>query len=75
MGRLAGFSTRDIQRAIERAGWKLVRTEGDHLVYQREGSRWNLVIPLRKDVSEGLLRDLVKKMGLSVDEFLALARK
>ncbi|MGE5596395.1 MAG: type II toxin-antitoxin system HicA family toxin [Hyphomicrobiales bacterium] len=75
MGRLAGFSSREVIRVAESTGWVLVRTEGDHFIFRKAGVRWTLTIPLRKDLGEGLVRKLIRQMGLTVDDFLALARK
>jgi hypothetical protein len=48
---------------------------GDHMVFTRSGSRRNISIPDHREVSEGTLHTLIKDMGLTVDEFLKIARK
>ncbi|MEO6043294.1 MAG: type II toxin-antitoxin system HicA family toxin [Tepidiformaceae bacterium] len=75
MGRLAGFRGRKVRRVAESLGWQLVRVRGDHFVYRKPGVPRNLSIPDQREVNEPLLSALVKEMGLSVDEFLKLARK
>lgn len=75
MGRLAGFSGREIRRVAEVHGWVLNRSSGDHFVYKRPGNRLNLSIPDHRPVAEGTLRQILKTMGITVDEFLAIARK
>jgi len=75
VGRLAGFDTREVRRVAESVGWRYVRTTGDHLLYERAGERQKLSIPNHRPIREGTMNQLVKKMGLSVDEFLRLARK
>lgn len=75
MGRLAGFRGREVRRVAESTGWKLVRVRGDHFVYRKPGVARNLSIPDAREVNEPLLSALIKTMGLTVDEFLRLARK
>ena len=45
------------------------------MLYERAGERQKLSIPNHRPIREGTMNQLVKKMGLSVDEFLRLARK
>ncbi len=59
----------------EGLGWQHVRTSGDHFVYERRGDRLKLSIPNHRTVREGTLHQIVKTMGLTVDDFLARARK
>lgn len=75
MGRLAGFSGRQVARVAEQLGWQYQRTTGDHLVYTSPGRRRNLSIPAHRELSAGMLSTLIKDMGITVDEFLALAKK
>lgn len=48
---------------------------GDHMVLKKAGARRNISIPDHREVKEGLLHTLIKDMSLTIDEFLALARK
>lgn len=75
MGRLVGFAGREVMRVARSLGWSHVRTNGDHFVFKKAGEARNLAIPDHRPLREGTLRDIVKTMGLTVDEFLALARK
>lgn len=45
------------------------------MVFRKAGVAANLSIPSKREVAEGTTRSIVIKMGLTVDEFLALARK
>ena len=62
-------------RVAGSAGWTHVRTDGDHFVFKKPGVMRNLAIPDHSDLREGTVRDLVKTIGLTVDEFLRLAHK
>jgi len=59
----------------ETQGWKFSRSSGDHFTYRKDGNRFNLSIPGHRSLDEGTLRQILKTMGLSVEEFLKLASK
>jgi predicted RNA binding protein YcfA (HicA-like mRNA interferase family) len=61
-------------KAFERAGWKVRKQRGSHVKLTKEGSSYILSIPVHKGkpIKQGLLRDQIKKAGLTVDEFLEL---
>jgi len=61
-------------KAFERAGWKVRKQTGSHVKLTKEGSSYILSIPVHKGkpIKQGLLRDQIKKAGLTVDEFLEL---
>ena len=75
MGRLAGFNGREVRRVAEKSGWEHLRTSGDHFHYSKPDNPLNLSIPDHWAVAVGTLRQIIKTMGLTVDEFLKLARK
>lgn len=62
-------------KAFERAGWKArPRTGTSHVQLTKEGSPIILSIPVHKGkpIKQGLLRDQIKKAGITVEEFLKL---
>ena len=62
-------------KAFEKAGWKAKpRTGTSHVQLTKEGSPYILSIPVHKGkpIKQGLLRDQIKKAGLTVEEFLEL---
>ena len=71
----AGFSGRELRRVAESLGWTLRNVEGSHWVYQLPGAVRNLSIPASRELPEGTVRGLIAIMGLTVDEFLRLAKK
>ena len=48
---------------------------GAHMVFLKRGAPNNLSIPNHREMKDGLLHQLIKDMGLTIDKFLALARK
>ena len=64
-----------MRKVAEREGWKFLRQRGDHMVFEKPGNPQNLAIPDKRELGEGLLRNLLRTMDLSADEFLRLAKK
>jgi predicted RNA binding protein YcfA (HicA-like mRNA interferase family) len=73
MGRLAGFSGRQVQRVAENNGWRVSNRVGSHIVMTHPSIRENLSIPDHREVHSGLLRALIRTMGISVEAFLRQA--
>jgi len=65
-----------VVKAFERAGWRLEGQRGSHVKLTKEGSLYVLSIPVHKGktIKQGLLRDQIKKAGITVEEFLELYR-
>ncbi|PIV20169.1 MAG: hypothetical protein COZ69_11035 [Deltaproteobacteria bacterium CG_4_8_14_3_um_filter_45_9] len=61
-------------KAFERAGWVNRGFRGSHVKLTKEGNVNILSIPVHKGkpVKIGLLKDQIKKSGLTEDEFLKL---
>jgi predicted RNA binding protein YcfA (HicA-like mRNA interferase family) len=60
----------DAIRAFERNGWKKARQHGSHVTLVRSGSPFVLTVPLHRELDRGVLRGLIRKAGISVDDFL-----
>ena len=75
MGRLAGFSGREVRRVAEDDGWRFKRQAGSHMVFRKDGVSSGLSIPDHRALDEGMLRSLLRTMDCSVEEFLARAKK
>jgi predicted RNA binding protein YcfA (HicA-like mRNA interferase family) len=60
-------------RAFERAGWRVNHVEGRHYILVKEGVDVHLSIPMHKgcDLGVGLLRKLIRKAGLTLEEYSA----
>jgi len=65
-----------VVKALERAGWKSEGQRGSHVKLTKEGSIYVLSIPVHKGkpIKQGLLRDQIKKAGLTIEEFMNLYR-
>jgi predicted RNA binding protein YcfA (HicA-like mRNA interferase family) len=72
MPKLPRISGWQAVRAFEKAGWETSRQRGSHVVLTKPSSIYTLSIPLHQDLSPGLLRDQIRKSGLTVAEFVEL---
>lgn len=48
---------------------------GSHQILSRGPGAGHLPIPMHRELREGLVRSLIAERGLTVDEFLARAKK
>jgi len=72
MPKLPRVSGRETVRAFQRAGWEVTRQRGSHVVLTKAGSIYTLSVPLHPVLGPGLLRDLIRKAELTVEEFTEL---
>jgi predicted RNA binding protein YcfA (HicA-like mRNA interferase family) len=73
MTRLPSLRPRPVIRALERAGFEVVRIRGSHyqLVNPTNGRR--ATVPHHnRDLSKGTMASIVNQSGLTVEEFLKL---
>ena len=72
MTRLGSYSGDRVVRAFQRAGWKISRQKGSHVIMEKAGFDPTLSIPVHKgkDVKRGTLRDLIRDAGMSIEDFL-----
>ncbi|WP_045876672.1 type II toxin-antitoxin system HicA family toxin [Pseudofrankia sp. DC12] len=63
----------DVVRALEKAGFKLLRVKGSHHMLTGLGGRF-VVVPVHagKDVPPGTLRRIIRDADLSVEQFIEL---
>jgi predicted RNA binding protein YcfA (HicA-like mRNA interferase family) len=75
--RLPSVSSREIERALMRAGFILApkRGKGSHRAYTRvdaNGLRRLVIVPYGRDIPRGTVGAILEQAGLSVEEFLQL---
>lgn len=59
-------------RAFERAGWVIARRKASHIILKKAATLYTLSVPDHDELDPGTLRSLIRKAGLSVEEFAAL---
>ena len=74
MPKLPVVSGRATVRALEKAGFIFIRQSGSHMVLQKRTSSGTttVVVPNHSDLAAGTLRSILRKAGLSVEEFIKL---
>ncbi|MCA1764866.1 MAG: type II toxin-antitoxin system HicA family toxin [Desulfobulbaceae bacterium] len=72
MGRLSGFSYREITRRLKKCGFTFDRqATGSHEIWYNEKSDKYTTVPNHPgDMPEGTLRAILKQAGISPDQFL-----
>ena len=72
MTRLPVCSGAEAVAAFQRGGWQRDRQRGSHLTLIKAGLPVVLTVPLHRELGPGLLRALIRKAGLTVEEFAGL---
>jgi predicted RNA binding protein YcfA (HicA-like mRNA interferase family) len=75
MPTLPKLSGRAAVKAFGRSGWVLVRQKGSHMILAKDGSWATLSVPDHRELAPGTLRSLIRASGMTVEQFIALARK
>lgn len=71
MAALPVVSGREAAKAFGRLGWTVARQSPSHIMMVHPNSRMTLSIPDHDEVARGTLRSLIRRAGLTVDEFVA----
>ncbi|MEA1960752.1 MAG: type II toxin-antitoxin system HicA family toxin [Bacillota bacterium] len=72
MPSLPVISDQQARTAFSRDGWIFISQKGKHMKMVKEGFPARLIIPDHKTLDRGTLRSLIRKSGLTVDEFINL---
>ena len=62
-------------RAVQvfcRAGWKVDRQKGSHVVLLKPDHIASLSVPQHRELAPGTLRSLIRAAGMTVEQFTAL---
>lgn len=70
--RLRVCSGSEAVRKFERAGWRVARQRGSHVMLVKSGYEYTLSIPQHDELGPGLLRKLIRQAALTIEEFNAL---
>jgi len=72
VARLPVCSGEEAIAAFVRAGWRIDRRRGSHVSLVKPGNPNVLTVPLHRELDRGLLRSLIRKAGLTVEDFRSL---
>jgi predicted RNA binding protein YcfA (HicA-like mRNA interferase family) len=64
-----------VKEVAEQTLTELARQKGSHMILVKDDSWATLSVPDHKEAAPGTLRSLVRASGLTVEAFLALAKK
>ena len=71
--RLRACTPVELQRVLRKLGFELDRQRGSHRVFVRATDDCTIVLPWHSgDLKRGTLRAILRGLGLTIDEFLAL---
>jgi predicted RNA binding protein YcfA (HicA-like mRNA interferase family) len=59
-------------KALEKAGFRVRRQTGSHIILRRDNPFAQVTVPNHKVLDRGTLRAIIKQAGLGVDEFVNL---
>ena len=73
MPKLPVVSGKDAVKAFSKIGYQPDHQTGSHIILRHiDEPHRRLSVPNHKEISKGLLRDLIKEAGLTVEEFVEL---
>ena len=72
MPKLPRISGKDAVKVFKKLGWEVSRQRGSHIIMIKEGSIYTLSVPNKSILAPGLLRSLINKADVTVDEFIDL---
>lgn len=76
MTRLASISARELQTTLLHLGFRLIRQKGSHAFWQHADGR-TTIVPVHKgeDIGRGLVRQILRDIGIDLEEFARLRRQ
>jgi predicted RNA binding protein YcfA (HicA-like mRNA interferase family) len=72
MSKITPISSNRLGKVFEKAGFKLIRQESDHCIYDKEGITRPIVIPIRRDVPVFVIKNNLRSAGISREEYFKL---
>ncbi|MES2885167.1 MAG: type II toxin-antitoxin system HicA family toxin [Pseudomonadota bacterium] len=67
--RLNSVNYRDVVKAFEKCGFKVVRQVGSHITMRKPGHVLILTVPAHKPVASGTLKALIRNAGITPEQF------
>lgn len=54
----------EFHRILKRNGWKHIRTDGSHYIYEKDGRTYPVPFHGAKEMGDGLRKKIIKDLGL-----------
>ena len=74
MGGLAPVDHKTLEKFVRAVGCTFVRQKGSHRVYWRDDQLRPVVIPTYKQVPMFIIRNILRQLGISVEEYLRIVQ-
>ena len=75
MSKLPVISGKETVKALSKKGFFIHHQKGSHIVMKKEGHPdIRVIVPNHRELKKGMLRDIIKDAGLTIDEFLCLLK-
>ena len=73
---LPSLTAKDLIKVIRKCGFYFVRQKGSHQIWKHVDSRWT-TIPVHpgENIGRGLLRKILRDLGINRKDFIKLLRK
>jgi predicted RNA binding protein YcfA (HicA-like mRNA interferase family) len=75
VSRLTTIHCKKFEKFLFRIGCSFVRQKGDHRIYRRADLKRPVVIPTEKDIPIFIIRNNLRVLGISVEEYLKMLAK
>ena len=74
MSRLPDVSGTELVKALQKAGFLILRQKGSHVSMEKVDSagQWRTIVPMHREIARGTLHDILKQTGLTRDELRKL---
>ena len=72
MPKLPVISGHEAVKAFQRAGWRVDRQRGSHVVLLKIGHISSISVPQHKELAPGTLRSLLRTAEMTVEELIQL---
>jgi len=74
MSRLPDVSGAELVKALQKAGFVILRQRGSHVAMEKvgPGGVWRTIVPMHHEIARGTLHDILKQTGLTRDELRKL---
>ncbi len=70
MGVLPVLSGREVVQIFVALGWEIARQRGSHIILAKAGHPATLSVPDHREIARGTLRTLIRRAGLTPEQFL-----
>jgi len=74
MSRLPDVSGAELVKALQKAGFSILRQKGSHVSMEKvdPAGVWRTIVPMHREIARGTLHDFLKQTALTRDELRKL---